>query len=228
MHKHSYFRFILLLLIAFIWQSCSRVKTTYYSNGKVESELTYKSDKLNGTASWYYNTGALKQQVEYKNDKMEGKMITYFANGEKETEVLYKNNLKNGNAIKWDRFGTKLEEVNYKNDTLHGAITTWFDKEALCMTGSYKNGLYDGKWIYYDELGLILGEGNYKDGNGILVSFDRLGRKKREVSYQKNEKNGPEKWFFDDGQLEKVVMYKNGKAIEMSDSKALETEEKQK
>lgn len=223
------FLFIVLLgVLMFLFQSCTKTVTSWYKNGKLESELPYKMGKLNGVAKWYYNTGMQKQQVEYKKDKMEGHLITWFVNGDKETDVMYKNDQRNGLATTWDRFGSKLEEVNYMNDTLHGKCTTWFSEGNLRMTGNYNRGLYEGKWIYYNELGLIVGEGNYKDGNGILVSFDLLGRKKREVPYEKNEKNGTEKWFSDNGAIEKEVLYKNGKALEVSVSEELSTGTSQK
>jgi antitoxin component YwqK of YwqJK toxin-antitoxin module len=54
----------------------------YYESGKLQSESTYKNDKLEGPAKSYYESGTLKSEVTFKNGELEGPIKEYYESGE--------------------------------------------------------------------------------------------------------------------------------------------------
>ena len=211
--------YIFLSVFMLLTTSCRKTVTTYYASGKVESELSYQGDKLDGPALWYFESGEKKQKATYKNDLLEGMLTRWYVNGDKELEELYQNGKRNGLSKLWDEDRHLIEQKTYRNDTLHGSYKKWFSDGILQVEGNYKQGMYDGIWKYFSEEGIKVGEGNFIDGAGILTGYSLLGKKTREVGYVKNERNGIEKWFDAKGNTVKEVLYKNGRIAESSNDK---------
>jgi len=65
--------------------------------------------------------------------------------------------------------------------------------------------MYQGRWVYYDANGNIIGVGNYDHGNGMQRAWWPNGKLKREVPYVNNEKKGEERFYNEEGKLEKVI-----------------------
>jgi antitoxin component YwqK of YwqJK toxin-antitoxin module len=51
---------------------------TYYSSGKVESEIYYKDNIREGEAKFYYENGNIKEERNYVNGRVEGLVKFYF------------------------------------------------------------------------------------------------------------------------------------------------------
>lgn len=83
------------------------VSTTFYLNGKVESETSYKLGELDGTYKYYYDNGQLWIERTYEK----GKAKDVISNFDKTGKARDKGNLMNGNGtvISYD------EEGNQKN-----------------------------------------------------------------------------------------------------------------
>ena len=67
-----------------------------------------------------------------------------------------------------------------------------------------------GRWIYYNLNGEVVGTGNYVKGSGIQKAWYPNGSIMREINYVNNLKQGAEKWYSPDGELEKVIFYEEG------------------
>jgi len=196
---------IILLLI-----SCSNdTRKSYWENGNLKSELGYEDGKLNGKAVWYYENGEKEQEVYYKNNVLDGPLIRWYKNGHMETESYYQDGKLEGTAVTYEENGNKALEENYKNDTLSGKFYQWYRSGSIRVKGEYINGLYTGRWTYYNN-GNIVGIGNFENGNGIQKAWWPNGQLKREITYKNNLKNGPEKWYNAEGELEKVLYFEDG------------------
>ncbi len=73
---------ILLLLVVFVSGCSEEVKKEYYPNGKLKTEMRYKSGKLEGTTKGYYASGKLKAEAVFKDDKLVS-AVCYDENGNK-------------------------------------------------------------------------------------------------------------------------------------------------
>jgi antitoxin component YwqK of YwqJK toxin-antitoxin module len=65
------------------------ISETYYSSGKLQSKMSYKNGKRNGTYIEYFENGALKRKSNWENDKLEGMGIVVT---EKGIDTLYYRN----------------------------------------------------------------------------------------------------------------------------------------
>lgn len=203
-----------LILIAIIFSSCTKTVTTIYPSGKIESEITFRGTKKHGRATWFYEYGAIRQIATYRNDQLEGKLTRWYPNGDKELEETYLQGKRNGTSTTWGENNLPEEEKNFANDTLEGVYRRWFEDGSLQIKGNYHKGFFEGKWTYYSPAGLVVGDGIFKQGKGILTGYDLPGNKLREVQYENNLRNGAEKWFDRQGNVVKVLFYKNDKLIQ--------------
>ena len=106
--------------------------------------------------------------------------------------------------------GNKIGEEFYKNDTLDGLFLQWYDDGLPKVEGQYIDGLFDGKWVYYDVYGKVVGVGNFTNGTGVQKGWWPNGNIKREIPYLNNQKHGIEKWYDEDGKLEKEIRHLSG------------------
>jgi len=204
---------LIALMSLMLLNACSENKKEYWDNGKLQSELNYENGKLNGTSTWYYENGKKEQQAFYKDNKLEGAMSRWYPDGTLESRILYKDGKLEGTALTFDEEGNKATEETYRNDTLDGIFNQWYSNGQLKIHGQYDHGLYTGQWVYHDVYGNILGVGNYEKGTGTQKAWYPNGVLQREISYVKNVKHGAEKWYNTEGELEKVIYYSNGEAI---------------
>ncbi|MDR1112315.1 MAG: hypothetical protein LBL18_00915, partial [Bacteroidales bacterium] len=153
----------LLLLVA----SCTRVKTEYYPNGKLQSQVPYRLGKEHGTARYYENVyGKLELALNFKNGKKEGKSLKYYLNNKVECESFYHNDLLEGRQIFYTPMNQPVMEINFHKGLKEGLYREWYPgSDVLKVSGQYKNDMLDGYWEYHDERDITVGEGDFKDGN---------------------------------------------------------------
>ena len=65
------------------------VQKTYYPNGVLWLELTYKNGKLEGIQKSYFENGKIQTEDEYKNDKRNGQYKGYSSNGNLYVEYTF-------------------------------------------------------------------------------------------------------------------------------------------
>lgn len=205
--------FFVIILLTLNFTSCTKTKKSFWENGKMKSELSYKGDKLHGTSKWYYENGSLQMESNYENNKLEGKSQRWYFNGQLESEHYYSKNLLNGTSTHWNEKGFKLRVENYLNDTLSGDYIEYHPNGQEKVIGFYNKGLYDKTWTYWNEIGLKIGEGVFENGSGKLTSWYPNGKIMRETLFINNEKNGESLWYNKQGVLEKKYLFSNGELM---------------
>ena len=80
------------------------VRTSYYSNGKLEYSSEMYNGKLDGVTKYWDNRGKLKSFSSYKNGDLHGKSIFYFEDGSVKLKSEYFYGKKHG-----------IEEAFYNN-----------------------------------------------------------------------------------------------------------------
>lgn len=98
-------------------------------------------------------------------------------------------------------------------------VTTYFPNGALKAQTHYKKGTNTEKKVgikegiekVYYEMGAMAYEVNYSDNkrDGLLVWFDKEGKKLAEMFYRNGKLEGYEKTYFLSGTLKHIVLYKN-------------------
>jgi len=201
------FTFLLLLF------SCTKTKKEYFPNGNKSYEVTLINGKKNGVETRWFETGIKQSEYTYINDTLNGKSTRWNFNGKVQSIDYYKNNLLNGISELFDDMGIKIIEKEYLNDTLSGIFKEWHTNGQIKTEGFYLKGFFDGLWTYYNTLGIVVGKAEFKIGSGTLTAYDILGKKIREVNYVLNQKHGNEYFFNNIGEIEKTIVYENGKIV---------------
>lgn len=201
-----------LVAILVVLASCSRSRTKrdYWDNGHLQSEMTYKKGKLEGKATWYYDNGNKEQEVFYHENVLNGTLKRWYKNGNLETESEYENGKLNGKAISYDNQGNKVMEETYVNDTLEGPYFLYYPNGTVKVEGHYAKGFFTGRWVYYNMSGHVIGTGNFEHGTGIQKSWWPNGKPQRVIHYKDNLKHGEERWYDENGKLERVLVFENG------------------
>lgn len=198
--------------------SCHHTEVQYYENGNKKSVFRKKGDQFHGESTWYHENGKPSLKTNYKDGVMHGKSTNFYFNGEKEMEETYKNGLRQGKSMKWYNNGKLKEEIYFVNDTLHGEYNVYYKDGQIQTSGSFHKGLYDGQWVWWNKIGLKVGEAVYDKGDGKQTSWYINGRKKAVIPYKNNEMHGEARFYNEQGDLTKTIVYRNGEVIEKTGS----------
>ena len=79
-----------LLQEVFFENYVAKLQKLYYENGKLEAEIPFKNDEVNGEVKIYYENGKIKEITPVKDGKKEGIGREYSETGKIITEILYK------------------------------------------------------------------------------------------------------------------------------------------
>lgn len=202
---------MILLLLAVA--SCRHTQKEYYPNGELRSSIEYKGKVQDGLAVYYDVKGVKTLEVTMVNGKKEGRLRTFFFNGNLQTEEFYANDLLNGKQTTYNSDGVKLTEIEYKDGVMNGSYQEWHERDILKCTGRYADGLWDGHWEHYDMRGFLIAEGDFVQGSGDQINYTETGVLYKKTHYVNNAKNGEEVYYNSQGDVVKVVVYKDDRMI---------------
>ena len=88
--------FLLSLTFLFLFSGSvygeeSEVKRKYWKNGKLKSEIHYKSRKREGLSARWHKNGNKQFETHYKNGKKEGLETWWYESGAKLKELHFEN-----------------------------------------------------------------------------------------------------------------------------------------
>jgi len=90
----------------------------YYPSGKIESEINYVKDVLNGFSTWYYENGNKRKEVFYSDGKINGWVKYYYESGLVKAEFSVKDGLRDGLTKFYYSNGALKEVRSYENGKL--------------------------------------------------------------------------------------------------------------
>lgn len=185
--------------------------------GTVVSQGWMKSNVKEGAWRYYSSIGLITSLEEYRNGKKNGSYIKFGPGTQISIDANYKEDSLNGQKT---TYGTnnKLKSVeNYKNGALHGNRKAYYDDGKLQEEATYKNGKKDGKAIWYLQNGQPSVEYTYTDGvlNGTAKEYNPKGAIMREGKFINDFEEG-EWMLYEDSNVTKKVIYKNGEIIKSS------------
>ncbi len=141
----------LVVLAAFVASGCAnntesvqenvKVKKSFYEDGTVRSELSFKDGKKNGVGITYYQNGEVRSEFNYVDGKKEGKNKNYYQEGGLSSDVNYSNDKKHGSYIKYYKTGVTYVDCYYENGKLHGERTVYSREGKVKSVMKYADGL---------------------------------------------------------------------------------------
>jgi TonB family protein len=110
----KYLLFILIYCVTLFAQA-TQVKKTFYPNGKVESEVTYKDSVREGEAKFYYENGTLKEERLYVNGRVAGLVKVYYPNGKLKELINIEDGKREGPTSIFDEDGKYIKDIMFEN-----------------------------------------------------------------------------------------------------------------
>lgn len=92
---------------------------TYYPNGQLINETSYKDDYREGLTKYCFENGAVKELINFHNGSRHGNYTLYFANGKKSIEGVYHAGKKHGKWLFYNESGKLVETLSYANDEVY-------------------------------------------------------------------------------------------------------------
>jgi len=209
--------FIIFFAVLFFAAGCTKVKREYYNTGKLKSETHYRFGKETGTTTYYHHWYPTKiMEIEMKKGKKHGKFIKRYFNNNMELIAYYRNDLLDGVEKQYYLNGSISLETHYSKGVKNGIVTSWFSNGIVREAGSFVNDMFDGEWINHDERGMLVGEGSFVNGTGKRISYDEMGRLQCETNFVNNKKEGLETFYFPNGEVDKTILFKEDRIIEIN------------
>lgn len=205
----------------------------YFSNGKLQNEITYQNSRPNGFAKIYYKNGNLKEQGIWKGNKWVGEYKFFHENGNIYHEFAYSEKGKRSGAQKYYYdTGQVMIEGEWTNGQESGVIKEYYEDGNLRSEKFFNNGALDpaATIIYEKEEKEEIAPKPEKKGTGVVVikgeetrsikpfngtGYHKLYNKNRQISKDgvfENNKLMDGKWYKynRDGILQSIEVYKNG------------------
>lgn len=157
---------------------------SYFDNGDIKEEGTYKSEVYKIINSW-------NSKGEHIVKDGQGLYKTYFPNKESIFETgKIENGLREGIwKTYYESTGSLYLENNFIKGKLSGIQKYYFESGQLYSSGEMRDGLREGEWNWYYENGNISSTANFisdkKEGKQIIWS--ETGQKTKEEIYKNGE-----------------------------------------
>jgi uncharacterized protein len=183
---------------------------TFWDNGNIRVEGTYKDDRKDGYFKEYAENGDLLTVSKYINDvKQENaEEITkldirneYYPDGKIRASATYRDDVPEGIRREYNEEGRIVKSFLYKDGIVLG--------EGIIK----EDGTRDGHWKEFYADGTLRSEGDYKEGKpaGDWKYFYPNGKLEQAGRYTSTGKfQGSWKWYFDTGQLMLEEEYAGG------------------
>lgn len=118
--------------------------TKYYNNGRVEHELTFKYNKLEGHAIFYYRNGKKKEEGDWKKNRWVGDYKYYYKNGNVRNDWKYNVTGKRTGVQRYyhENGQVKLEGA-WENGKESGTLVEYFEDGSIKSERFFANGKMD-------------------------------------------------------------------------------------
>lgn len=168
--------------------------TLFNSNGAISSigSFNEKGEKEGGW-TWYDKNGNVLEKVSYKNGKPEGEYFYYYENGKVKSHGYYKDGKLDGLFEKFSEKGALLEKYSNIDDKIDGDFISFYSigKDFAEYKAPYKNGKI----------------------NGIVMQYYPDGKIQSEIPFIDGNRDGIEKKYYYNGQLEYKKEFKTNNLI---------------
>ena len=179
---------------------------TYFDNGEIKTEISYKGGKKEGTSKLFDQDGKLISINKMKGDTVAsdpgGVVIIdlykeYHASGKVKLVGGLSGGLKSGIFRKYDEEGNLIKGYVYARDTVFA--------EGMIQSG----GIFEGEWKTYYPSGEVKSKGSYENGrkNGKWVFYYPNGKKEQEGYFTDDLATGQWLWYYQNGQLKKEEFF---------------------
>lgn len=120
---------------------------------------------LSGVFKTYFSNGNLLAEVSYKNGMLDGRCGVYYLNGFLHNEKFFKDGRLHGIFRAWDESGSLFFEIAYENDVQHGSDKSYRKNGVVESEDIYERGTLVQRKTY-DEMGRFKYAQSYAQNHG--------------------------------------------------------------
>lgn len=199
------------------------IQELYYPNGIMRSISEFSAGKPHGSFLSYDANGILTYRKTYIYLPKENKSVLngpfeQYHNQQITLKAYYKKDLKQGKYEVY-RNGKIIEASFYKEGLLTGTQKKYYDRTGglkfernykIITQDSVKTSVLHGKSVYYSADGNIGSSGSYKQGKkegDFTEYFNNSVTIRSIIAYRNDLKNGPYKYYYRNGYLEKSGLF---------------------
>ena len=126
--------------------------------------------------SKYYKNRKLNQELKFKNNVLDGIIKFYHPNGQLKSETMWENGkIKDGITNQYHENGKLAAIETYKNGELNGMFKSYHSNGQLKFETMWENGkIKDGIIKSYSENGEVMGREIFK--NGIMIKKEEISK----------------------------------------------------
>jgi len=201
------------------------IKTTYYSNGQVQSSGPYKNDVPFGMHRVYDQQGKPEKADMYDSgrvvasgpingaDEQEGDWKEFYENGDLKSEGNYTDGVKMGEWKYYFSDGKKFEIGKYdKKGKQTGQWLWYFEDGSLRRESNFIGGQEDGDFVEYNDSGKVITKGEYVDGLKEGTWVYQLGNYKDIGKYTDDMQDSTwTEYYVDNGQVRYTGKFNQGR-----------------
>ena len=183
--------------------------TTYYPNGQIKEIENYNDEgAYDGEYKSYFQNGSLHSEFTFKEGKEDGYYKSYFQNGKMAEEGWYIGGEKNGYWLSYNPLGTLTDREYYILGKMSGN-QRYYDELGKLYKIELKEEGHLVKYMDFDTSGNLINTSAIKGGTGTLVSMYPNGKKRFELSLTNGWLQGPGKFYHMNGKVETEGNYVN-------------------
>lgn len=183
-------------------------------NGKIESKINFKNDKLNGDAFFYYIQGDLKEKKFFKDGSLNDTLYIYYRSGDLLEKYVLKDGVKEGPVLGYYENGKLNYSYSFKGGKADGPYKSYYTDGQLFKEFTLKDDLYEGAFVTYHANGKKASAANYKAGKleGLFESWYPNGQLNEKLNFTEGKQVGEHVEYYTNGNLSlKGEMDESGK-----------------
>lgn len=210
---------------------------TYYESGQISDKTNFQHNKPNGLSQTFYESGKQASKVYFSEGRYDGLFEEYAENGQLLISATYLNGVLDGRETQYYEDGQVLSVIDYSKGILDGIYELNYPDGSPERRGNYKKGYEEGALLSYHQNGELREKAVFKKGIPIQPTekyytsgklqqkktFDKLGSPVLEINYFENgqvhsainylynEAQGEVRIYREDGSLEEIRRFKDGK-----------------
>lgn len=202
--------------------------TYYYDDGQLLKTLTYDRGLREGAFVEYHPNGKKAKEGTFLRDDFEGGYIAFHENGKVHIEGAYVKGLKNGVWTYYEPSGAIQMRVKYemnrevKRQYMEGSPTDYYESGIPKSQYTWEDGKKNGPFTEWYDKGKFEQVPTDKEDQAMGITFrEKLTGQQicREGDFVNDLLEGEVKVYTEDGKLDRIEVYSDGKIISTKKSK---------
>ncbi|SFB37011.1 toxin-antitoxin system YwqK family antitoxin [Algoriphagus aquimarinus] len=210
---------------------------TYFKSGQISDKTNFQHNKPNGLSETFYESGKQASKVHFSEGRYDGLFEEFAENGQLLISATYLNGVLDGRETQYYEDGQVLSVIDYSKGILDGIYELNYPDGSPERRGNYKKGFEEGALLSYHQNGELRERAIFKKGIPTQPTekyyastklqqkktFDKQGSPVLEINYFENgqvhfainylynEAQGDVRIYREDGTLEEIRRFKDGK-----------------